>query len=439
MNNVRPSCFWQDQQRLSISALLLFIAVFLSAGCSSYTDEIKKVGLEFKQSRYQVALTELEALGLQKSERNRLLYLLEKASILDRMGQDDQAQKLWLEADKLVDRLYTLSISKEAATYLYNESAQSYSGEDYEKVAIHTMLALSFLGENQLDEARVEARRISTRLNEINAAYDKKKNRYGEDAFARYLAAMIYEARDEWDAAIVDYRKALQTYEESYSTLFATPVPADLVNRLYHLLDLRDRQSLAKQLRSRYPRFIRAAPERQKLGELVVLHELGTVAMKQRFEYLIPWGKEVLRLSFPTIRARPTYRFGRTGMTAESRPFVSAQLVQNFDQIASETLEDRRLRLVLKQSARLVLKSQMTQEAEKQFGPLGGLIGNIFGAVTETADTRSWTLLPSAIYVTRYALKPGRHQIKIYSNGKLSQVKEVLIKAGETRFLRDFG
>lgn len=425
--------------RTAMAALIASIALLSLSACSSYTDEIKTVQQEFRQADFAKALTELEKIGLQESDRNRLLYLLEKASILDRLGEAKKAQNLWLAADKLVDELFTLSLSKEAATYVYNESAQSYSGEDYEKVAIHTMLALSFLGEDKLDEARVEARRINTRLNEINNGYDKKKNRYGEDAFARYLAAMIYESRSEWDAAIVDYRQALETYEGPYTKLFATPVPADLVNRLYHLLEKRDRSDLARRVRSQYPRYIRSSPDRQNLGELVVIHELGTVAAKKRFEYLIPWGKEVLRLSFPMIQARPTYRFGRTGMSAGGKPFVAGQLVQNFDQIASETLEDRRLRLVLKQTARLVLKSQMTQEAEKQFGPIGGLIGNIFGAVTETADTRSWTLLPSAIYVTRYALEPGKHTINIYSNGRLSKIKEVEIKAGETVFLRDFG
>ncbi len=72
--------------------------------------------------------------------------------------------------------LYTKSISKEALTYVYNDSAQEYPGEDFEKIAIHIMLALSFIEEGQLKSALVEARRINTRLAEINSQYDERKN-----------------------------------------------------------------------------------------------------------------------------------------------------------------------------------------------------------------------------------------------------------------------
>jgi hypothetical protein len=51
--------------------------------------------------------------------------------------------------------------------------------------------------------------------------------------------------------------------------------------------------------------------------------------------------------------------------------------------------------------ARLIAKSKLTQQAEKNFGPLGGLVANIFVASTETADTRSWTLLPESIHICR--------------------------------------
>lgn len=139
------------------------------------------------------------------------------------------------------------------------------------------------------------------------------------------------------------------------------------------------------------------------------------------------------------IKPRSPSRFGRTGVRREGQPFVGSQLVQNMDKIAAETLDDRRLRLVVRQAARLVAKSQLSQQAEKQFGGLAGLAVSVVGAVTETADTRAWTLLPSAFYVTRYQLPPGTHSIEIYSNGRLSEVKQVKIASGEIQFLRDKG
>src|SRR5690606_6976497 len=103
------------------------------------------------------------------------------------------------------DELYTVSISRTAASFIVSESSTDYEGEDYERVAIHTQLALSFLGDKDLAAARVEARKINLKLEEINQKYDDHKNRYAEDAFARYLAGTIYEARGEIDDAIIDY------------------------------------------------------------------------------------------------------------------------------------------------------------------------------------------------------------------------------------------
>ncbi|SMF82595.1 COG3014 family protein [Pseudobacteriovorax antillogorgiicola] len=411
--------------------LVLMLAI---TQCSSYTDDTKEIRQDFRTGRYQKALEGLEKSSVKNSSRNRLLYLLEKASILEKLGEHRESRALLIEADKVVDELYTVSVSKEAATYLFNESAQDYPGEDYEKVAIHTMMALSFLSTGELDKARVEARRINTRLNEINSNYDKK-NRYSEDAFGRYLAGMIYEARGEWDSAIIDYRKALETYEGTYESLFKTDAPRSLVESLYALYLQRNRRSEANAMRKKYRWLSSSRPS--NAGELIVIHQLGDIAVKRRSEFVVPVGKQIVRFSFPIIRPKPNYFFGKTGLDVDGRPFERAELSQNMDLIASHTLEDRRLRLMVKAAARLILKGQMTQKAEKEGGPLVGLLFNIYGAVSETADTRQWSLLPSSFHVSRLRLRPGEHKVKIYSDGKLSSIESVNVKPGEIKFIVD--
>ena len=87
----------------------------------------------------------LEKSPVKKQDRNRLLYLLEKATILDRLNDYQESRSHFIEADKLADELYTMSLSAEASSFVVNDASSEYSGEDYEKVAIHTMLASSFL------------------------------------------------------------------------------------------------------------------------------------------------------------------------------------------------------------------------------------------------------------------------------------------------------
>ena len=61
---------------------------------------------------------------------------------------------------------------------------------------------------------------------------------------------------------------------------------------------------------------------------------------------------------------------------------------------------------------------------------LQGVLANVVAVATETADTRSWLTLPSVISVTRVALKPGSHELKIFTDGRLD-LEEIKLRPGE--------
>jgi uncharacterized protein len=151
----------------------------------------------------------------------------------------------------------------------------------------------------------------------------------------------------------------------------------------------------------------------------------------------LPLGGQIVRFSFPVISKRSLVEFGRTGVEIESDRFVPAQNVQDLNAIAYTTLDDKRLRLIAKQTVRLLAKARANRFAEEQFGPLGGLAANIVNAVTETADTRSWTMLPEGYYVTRVDLKPGTYSIKLYNSSRMSEARSVQIAPGKLLLLRD--
>ncbi len=410
--------------------------------CASYTQETEEIRSRYRAGRYEDARKAIGESVLKEQQRNRLLYLLEMAMIDDRLGENKRARQLLLDADRVVDQLYTTSVSETAASFVYNDSAMAYPGEDYEKVAIHTMLAISFLGDKDLAAAGVEARKINNRLNEINQAYDERKNRYGEDAFARYLSAMIHEAQREWDSAIIDYQKALTTYQSLYTQQFDTSAPDAIIEALLRLLPQRDRKDQAERLAKQFPKEAKRVEAQRKefsnTGELIVIHDVGTITPKHAEEFVWPIGKQIVRFSFPAIRYRGSYEPPPSGVDiGDGGKFVRADLTQNMDAIAAKTLEDRRMRMVIKTGARLLAKGQLTEQAYQNFGPLGGIAANVYSAVTETADTRSWSLLPSRFYVTRLRLPAGTHKLKIRSNGKVTRALDVTIAAQQMTFLRD--
>jgi len=424
----------------------MFRVLALSAGllvltaCASYTEETREIRSDFRSGRYDEALAALEKSSLRTAERNRLLYRLEKAMILDRMGERDKSRRLLLDADRIVDELITVSVSRTAASFVTNEAATDYGGEDYEKVAIHTMLALSFLEDNDLNAAGIAARRINTKLIEINQGYDEGKNRYGEDAFARYLAGTIYEARGDWDSAIIDYAKALELHQGFYREFVSGGVPDELVTALYRMLVKRNRKDRVAALSKSFPKMVERAEKELKstpsAGQLVVVHETGRIAIKETFEHLIPFGRQVVRLSFPVIRRDGgVSEGGRSGVTINGR-FTASENVQDMDAIASQSLEDRRGRLVAKQAARLLTKGQITEQAYQNFGPLGGLAANVYTAATETADTRGWTLLPEAFQMSRVRLAPGTYDVAIKTSGRTESIRKVEIVEGGVVILR---
>lgn len=424
-------------------ALLALAAALVLGGCASYTEETREIRELYREGGYPAALKKLEESGLKEDSKNRLLYRMEKASILDRMGEDQKARKTLLEADKIADELYTVSVSSTAASLVVSESQTDYDGEDYEKVAIHTRLALSFIGTGDTAAARVEARRINLELQKINEGYEENKNRYGEDAFALYLAGTIYDARGEIDSAIIDYAKAVDLYRGAFADFSDGGVPDGLVKAYARVLLKRRRADALAKLEKDFPKLVAEArkSEGDDTGEVVVVHELGHIATKSTEEFALPIGKQIIRFSFPVIRRRGggSYK-GNTGFSASpGYSFTGADNTADMDAIAAATLEDRRGRMIAKQAARLLAKGQLTEQAYEHFGPLGGIAANVFSAVTETADTRSWTLLPEAFYVSRQRLKPGTYTIEIKTGGRLERAEKVEVKKDQVVILRGVG
>jgi hypothetical protein len=397
----------------------------------------------FSRGDYDQALESLEKSGVKNRSQDRLLWHLEAATILDRKGEYEQSRELWLKADRIADELFTVSIKKTATSFVVSESSTDYEGEDYEHVAIHSMLAHQFISQERLAEARVEARRINTKLAEINQKFNPDgKYRYREDAHARYLSGIIFEALGEFDNAIVDYEKARTLYEGDFSGYVTGRVPSGVILGLYRCLYLRGRTDRLGFITSQYAsvlasvRSVSKDSELVSSGEIVVIHELGRIAKKVAREEFLTVGDQLVRFSSPIITPNPIDDAG-TGVTVYGKGFLAAENTVYFDAIAKDSLENRRGRMIAKQMSRLLLKGQINYQARREFGPLGGLAANVLTLAAETADTRSWSTLPQAFYVTRVRMTPGQYNIMIRTNGQ-ERATNVTVRRGRIQILRSF-
>ena len=105
-----------------------------------------------------------------------------------------------------------------------------------------------------------------------------------------------------------------------------------------------------------------------------------------------------------------------------------ADLVENIDAIALNTLAAQMPAITARAIARAVVKYNVNKQVQKQNDALG-IFMNIVSAFTERADTRSWLTLPKNIYLARIALTPGNYIIRV----ELLNAQDTLIDTYEYR------
>ena len=113
-----------------------------------YSSYVSRSLSQLRQGNYADALDQLEK---PNGKTNMLLYRLERGLIFHYQGLYAQSNAEFERAERLIDRLYTRSVSREAAAFLTNDAIVAYRGEEFERVFIHYFRALNYerLGDRQ--------------------------------------------------------------------------------------------------------------------------------------------------------------------------------------------------------------------------------------------------------------------------------------------------
>lgn len=429
------------------SLLLLLLFVFCG-GCLSYTDKHRPVRHAVQSGNLPRAFELLkEADYLGPEGKNRLLFFLERATIYHHLRDYESAERDYLRAAQVMKELYTISLSRTALTFVVNESTSEYAGEPYEMIAVHLMLASLYLQMNQLNKARVEAKRINTKLRELRRRDSEGDHGgYHRDAFALYLSGAIFEALGEFDSAAIDYQAAYETYKAGYPG--AGGPPDSLIRGLFVASRAAGRSGSVRVLQKRYPRLLTAESSLGEDKSGIWFLALGyPVVAKVSRDFVFPLNNTVVRYSWPSIPAYspslPSYDLQVRGSEKDRRAQAGAssqnisrrvdlELGQDIDEIARWSLEDRRLALGAKTIARLASKEVLNQQL-MEINPLLGIFSNIIGSFLETADTRSWSLLPGKFAAVRVSLPPGKYQYTYLVRNRYRVSSTVRVKSGELK------
>ena len=354
---------------------------------------------------------------------------------------------------RIGDELYTRSLSNEGFSLMSNDYALDYAGENFERTLIHLFSALNYVQLREPDSALVEVRQIGDYLRQLQVD-STNENVYQEDAFARYLSALLYESSGELDSAFVDYKKATTAYH-AYETKFAVSAPTLLMSNA---------ERVASQLGNWAQEDLRvlgvAASPRvlpQGAGEVILLHYNGLSPIKSQDKYTIPFsdawvlatafqaaartgertdvnraialssqirGVDVVSVAFPKFVDRPYAISHMRPQSDAALEISSAELVEDIGAIAVKDLADRIARIRTKTIARAAIKYSLQKGAEIAAQQAGGEYGDLLGAVTqisgniarfasEQADKRVWSTLPDEIWMSSLVLPAGVHDLNV--------------------------
>ncbi len=192
---------------LLVFFLLLAISLSLSNCYRSYNRYPPSEAVEkyFVKEEFAKAYELLLATKDKVKNKDYLLHLLERGSILYTLGDWEQSAKIFAEALEFSDA-QTGKRTKEVLAFLVNDRKKLFIGEDFERVLIYLYLGLSQV---QLEKKQLALQTFKRMSDELSDIRDFKES-YRGNAAARYLHAIVAEDLGSFSEARVEYNNLLQ-------------------------------------------------------------------------------------------------------------------------------------------------------------------------------------------------------------------------------------
>jgi hypothetical protein len=442
--------------RAATRALALAVTAGLLVGCSTYAQ--KSTRFRSHADRGDVAGA-LEDVRKEAGDDPDVLSLLQEGLLAYYVGEYPASVSAFDSAAFKIDDQFTKSISNEALAFLSNDQSRPYDGYPGEQALLHVYAALAYLADGNRRAALVEARAASSQLELLEQVRENRET-YTRDAFAEWIAAMLYAEDDDANSCLVSCRRALSAYEEA-AEAWGQPLPSGFIDDYARWATRFGFPQERIEIEEKYgERGDGAQRLRRDEGEVVLLFESGWVdhLVEQRIAfpilegdrydnhdefavvltqrgpqgvYVVPHGRKVaywLDVAWPVLAETPATlvqaRVTVDSLSATTEPVhdVSAIFRVTFD----EGSGTRALRTITRALAKWATVEAIDDD-EDTGRQIASFIANIFAAGTEVADTRSWTMLPDRIHIAQLRLPEGTHDVTVQildARGRIGQTLE---------------
>jgi len=425
-----------------IGSYAVFVSLFLLllTGCATYYQKNEALMSAVYNSNFESANKILsDDVKWEKVKRNRLLFYLNKGTVLWMQGDYVTSNAYFRKADYFVED-YNLKMGDAVMTMLVNAKMATYGGESFEQILLHYYGALNYLALDQPDEALIEGKRMLEKMQKITDKYGNK-NKYKRDAFAHNLIGLIYDLKGEYNDAFISYRNAYEVYKTDYISQFGTNVPLQLKKDL-----IRTAKAIGfyEEQHAYETEFnLKAEDLDKEKGSVLFFWNNGLGPIKDEFSInvtIIDYGNgwvqfvnpefgisipyrvenkdqhkdmlamKIIRLALPKyITRNPLYARALLQSATKQTPF---ELTENINAIAYKSLADRMGKELAVGLMRVALKQLAVYTAQQNKDQQGlAAAAMLYSAISEQADTRNWQLLPYSINYARMQLDTGNQKI----------------------------
>jgi hypothetical protein len=368
---------------------MVILSSLASSGCAPSLEQARSSFYNGKPGETVVILSEADDL----KAKDRLLKLMEEGVAYHQLKKYEQSAEVLLEAADLIDEQDYISVSQQAGSLVANEWVTEYKGEYSERLWVHTYLMMNFLLLNRHESALVEAKRALKVFEAFSESLSK-------DHFSRALVALCFENLSEYNDAYIEYKILADQ-------LSSQVVVARELSRMAAILGFLDE---VEKYKNKIPEKFDLLTAEEKESELVLFVSLGRGPVKESEDVLIPPG---VRFSIPRYSRKKQVDAEITVFEEEDVLPNSIITTQVFN-VASDSLEARRLAILAKETARVTSKEMLVRELEddKDTELLGALARVLF-MIMEEADTRCWHTLPAVFKMVKVPISSGVHNIRV--------------------------
>ena len=374
----------------------MLLPVLLQA-CALQHEQVNSLAERLDISTPESILLSLQAMIPPKRDRGQ--YLLNTGLLKSISGDFEGAISDLQSAKDILNNLQAISVSENLAAATINETLRSYDGSDSERVLLHVLLSIDYLMLNDLDAARVEVLQAEVVMNQL-AREDVPT---GQLASAHYIAGLVYELGGELDDARISYSKAA-----NLMALRNMSLPAPLRSSLLSLNSRLGMDGENNGYREQY--FVAIDPPDPDAAEIIVIYWDGVVTSKRgrTTSVWVPELSQTVSLALPyyppSDYVESPFTLNIAGRTHRT------ETIEDIEALLRDDLEDDSAAIYAMTLARMVTKSKLVSNADNQNSSLA-LLTNIFAILSESADTRTWNMLPSSIQIARFSVPAGDYSL----------------------------